>query len=337
MLPFKNKAILIVSVKFFNYENLIKKEIEVLGGEVDLYDERPSNTFYSKAVIRLKKSLYNQKIRKHFNRIISEIKHKKYDFFLLIKGEAVPLFFLDFLRKNNPGITLIYYTYDSFRNNPNGLCLLKHFDKKFTFDTNDAVNFKLGFRPLFFAGEYTEISKETNSFDYDLSFVGTAHSDRYSLSQTLTNWALSKGLRCFNFYYSPSKFLFFYRKLTDKNFLNFDKRKISFISLKHREIIDLYRKSKVILDINHPGQNGLTMRTFETLGAGRKLITTNATIVNYPFYNPNNILIIDRNRPELSTRFFELKFQEIDDEVLFSMSLRGWLKDLFEFEISNLN
>ena len=48
--------------------------------------------------------------------------------------------------------------------------------------------------------------------------------------------------------------------------------------MKINDIVSLYKESEVILDINHPGQNGLTMRTFEALGAGKKLITTNTEI-----------------------------------------------------------
>ncbi|MEK5777604.1 lipopolysaccharide biosynthesis protein, partial [Acinetobacter nosocomialis] len=61
------------------------------------------------------------------------------------------------------------------------------------------------------------------------------------------------------------------------------------------EIVELYAKSNIILDISHPGQSGLTMRTFEAIGAGKKLITTNTNIKEYPFYNANNIFIISRD------------------------------------------
>ena len=41
-----------------------------------------------------------------------------------------------------------------------------------------------------------------------------------------------------------------------------------------------------VLDIEHPKQVGLTMRTFEVLASGRKLITTNRSIINHEFYDP---------------------------------------------------
>lgn len=329
----ENKNVFMLSVSFFNYENLIKEEMVAMGAEVDLYDERPSNSFYSKAIIRLKRSLYQVNIDKHYKNIIENIRSKKYDYFLLIKGEVVPIFFLEFLRKENPEIVFIYYTYDSFKNNPNGLSILSYFDRRFTFDREDAIKYNLSFRPLFYASEYATVNQqEINAYKYDLSFIGTAHSDRYSISQKLNDWCEKYNLKMFNFYFSPSETLFKFKKLTDKNFKNFDEQKISFKSLSHTQIIGIYKDSKAILDINHPGQNGLTMRTFETLGAGRKLVTTNADIKSYPFYNENNIYIIDRQNPELEAQFFEKEFKEIENTVYFSMSLPGWIKELFEIE-----
>ncbi len=330
-----NKRVLLVSVKFFNYECLIKKQLEEMGGIVDLFDERPSNSFFSKAIIRIKKEVYAQKINSYFKGVIEKIKSNRYHYFLLIKGEATPQFFIDFLRKNNPDIKLIFYTYDSFKNNSNGLAILPTFDYKYTFDSEDSKKYNIGFRPLFYAEDYSALYKQKDAILYDLAFIGTAHSDRYLIAETARSWCQNNFLKMFTFYYSPSKTLFKFKKLVDKNFRNFDFNKISFQSLSHNQIIDIYRSSKVILDINHPGQNGLTMRTFETLGSGRKLITTNPDIKKYPFFDPQNIYIIDRDHVDFQLDFFRSEFKAIDPELLKSMSLQGWVEEVFG--IRNVN
>lgn len=326
----QNKNILLISVKFFNYEVLIKNELERMGATVDLYDERPSNSFFSKAIIRLKKEVYKTKITAYYNKLIRDLKDKRFDFFLLIKGEAVPKFFIEFLRSNNPNIQLIYYTYDSFKNNKNGLDIMNLFDSKYTFDSNDAIAYQMGFRPLFFATDYKALYLEGNKkYKYDLAFIGTAHSDRYTIAENANSWCFLNKFKMFTFYFSPSKLLFKIKKLTEKSFKNFDSEKIAFKSLSHQEIINIYKDSKAILDINHPGQNGLTMRTFETLGAGRKLITTNENVKKYPFYNENNIWIIDRSNPVYEESFFKSDFHQIDNTIYESMSLNGWIQEVF--------
>ncbi len=325
-----NKNILLISVKFFNYEFLIKKELERMGAEVTLYDERPSNSFFSKVIIRVKKKVYKTKITSYYKKLILELENKKFDYFLLIKGEAVPKFFIDFLREKNPNIKLIYYTYDSFKNNKNGLEIMDLFDAKFTFDSNDASKYYMGFRPLFFATDYSDLyMKNKGNHNYDLSFIGTAHSDRYIIAENANSWCLKNGFKMFTFYFSPSKLLFKIKKLTEKSFKDFDENKISFNSLSHQEIINIYRDSKAILDINHPGQNGLTMRTFETLGSGRKLVTTNENVKKYPFYDANNIWVIDRENPQFNAAFFSSEFLPIQEDFYQSMSLNGWIKEVF--------
>ncbi|WP_226064006.1 hypothetical protein [Kaistella polysaccharea] len=303
--------------------------MENQGALVDLFDERPSNSFFTKAILRIKKELYTVKINEYFKAIIEKIKDYKYDYFLLIKGEATPAFFLEFIKSNNPGIKFIFYTYDSFNNNSNGFGILKYFDYKYTFDSKDAVKYKMKFRPLFFAPDYGLLNQIDKKFDYDLAFIGTAHSDRYMICESARNWCEKNNFTMFTYYFSPSKTLFKFKKLTEKDFRTFDPAKISFRSLKHKEIVDIYKKSKVILDITHKGQNGLTMRTFETLGAGRKLITTNPEIKTYPFYDPQNIWVIERGNVQFDKKFFETDFKEINDQLRQTMSLEGWVNEIF--------
>ena len=301
----QSKKILLFSVSFFNYEKIIGERLKELGADVDFYDERPSNSIFVKGLIRLKRELYKVQIDKYFKRILGDIKNKRYDYFLLIKGEVVPDFFIEELKALNPEIVMIYYNYDSFKNNPNAQSILKYFDKKFTFDKKDALDYKINFRPLFFSKEYEEINDIHNGFEYETMFVGTAHTDRYIISEKVKSWCEKNKYRSYTFYYSPSKYVFYFKKRFDKTFKTFDINKITFKSLQHSEIINLYKKSKAVLDINHPFQTGLTMRTFEALGAGRKLITTNPYVKEYPFYNPQNILVIDRENAVLNKDFFE--------------------------------
>ena len=71
------------------------------------------------------------------------------------------------------------------------------------------------------------------------------------------------------------------------------------------------------------------MRTFETLGAGKKLITTNSQIKKYSFYNDQNIFILDRENILMSRDFLKSPFKKIDDDLVFEMSISGWIKSIF--------
>ncbi len=83
----EDKKILFISVKFFNYEDIIKTQLENLGAEVDWFDERPSNTVFTKAMIRVNKKLISTSINDYFKKVIEEIIHKKYDYFILFMSD----------------------------------------------------------------------------------------------------------------------------------------------------------------------------------------------------------------------------------------------------------
>ena len=326
----KNKYILFFSVQTFNLEKQISKKLDQLGANVDYYDERPSNNNFTKGIIRLKRDLLKVKINKYYKKILVEISGKTYDFLLVNRGEVVPEFFLNKFQKMQPHCQCIFYTWDSFSNNKNALTILKYFHKKFSFDSDDAIKFGLEFRPLFYLDFFKEIDPISDAdIKIDLFFLGTAHSDRYKISNNIAFWCNKNKLKSFCYYYMQGRLVYFYKKIFDKTFKGFNYRELSFESLSAENLFQIYQNSKVILDINHPRQKGLTMRTFESIGAKRKMITTNKEIQKYTFYNPNNILIIDRENVELNKKFFESDYIDVDKDLYERMSLKGWLSCLF--------
>lgn len=74
---------------------------------------------------------------------------------------------------------------------------------------------------------------------------------------------------------------------------------------------------------------GLTMRTFETLGASKKLVTTNAQVRDYDFFDPSNILVIDRKLPpRIPDSFLETAYVPARADIYAKYSLQGWIKDV---------
>jgi hypothetical protein len=100
--------------------------------------------------------------------------------------------------------------------------------------------------------------------------------------------------------------------------------------LPFEKLYKIYADSRCVIDIENKGQHGLTMRTIELLGLKRKLITTNKDIVNYDFYNENNILIIDRKNPVIDESFFEKPYVMLSDEMYEKYSLKSWIMEVLE-------
>lgn len=323
------KKILFFSVQTFNLEKEIKSKMEENGAVVTYYDERPANNNFTKGIIRLSRNIYQRKINAYYHSILKSIENESFDFLFVNRGEVITEDFLQKFKKLQPQCEMIFFTWDSFTNHPHPTTILKYFHKRFSFDREDAEKYDIGFRPLFYLDKYKKITEDKKDFKYDLLFLGTAHSDRYLISTKVTEWCKQKGLNVFTYYYMHSKTVYFYQRTFDKSFKEFNYKKLSFKGLSTDEILELYNNSNVILDINHPGQKGLTMRTFEALGAGKKVITTNAEIKRYPFYSPDVFYVIDRNNIELDLEFFKKYPPKIEEDLYYRCSIEGWLYDIF--------
>ena len=97
-----------------------------------------------------------------------------------------------------------------------------------------------------------------------------------------------------------------------------------------RQIKEIYRNSNCILDVEHQRQRGLTMRTIELVGMQKKIITTNASVTEYDFYNPSNICVIDRENPVVEESFWGKAYEPIREEILRRYALESFVKEIFE-------
>lgn len=328
MLELKGKKVLYISPRFFGYENKIKEELEKLYAIVDFFDDRPANDFITKVFIRLKfKSLISKKIDIYYENIYSFIAKKKYDFVFVISPETLDYKKLTKIKENQKKAQFILYMWDSFENK-NSFNTIELFDNVFSFDIRDVENYNLNFLPLFYCNDYKKQCKSIN-YKYELSFIATAHSDRYKIATKIKKILLKKNLKIYYFFYLPSILIYLVRKIFIKKYYYGNLSEFSFTSIPQKEIIDIFKSSKVILDINHPKQYGLTMRTIECIGSQKKLITTNKNIMSYDFYNSNNILVIDRNNINIDLTFFKKGYEELPDSVYRKYSLNSWLKNIF--------
>ncbi len=325
--------ILYIAPSFFGYEQEIKKELEVAGCKVDWFDDRPASTALVKALIRFKPELIAAYSDQYFDRIIVETQSTHYDAVFVIKGEALSTARIQKLKDVQPQAIFLYYSWDSLKNFKNSHAKLALFDKVYSFDRNDCINHPMvKHLALFYTRTYENIhlSKNQNK-EIDLLFLGSIHSDRYPVVQRIWKAAqqVRPQIRVYDHFFYQSKWVFFLRKMFDPQFKNIPWQTVCWDSLNPIQTLDLVNRSNIIVDVHHPGQNGLTMRTIESLGADKKLITTNEEVYKYDFYNPENICVIDRNQPILSENFLSSKYDPLDSEIYAKYSLRHWLAQIF--------
>src|SRR5690606_15810811 len=73
------KRVLFIAPMFFGYEKLIQAELEAKGAEVDYFNDRPDNGFWTKALIRVDRRLLARKTERYYNSIIESTRSQSYD------------------------------------------------------------------------------------------------------------------------------------------------------------------------------------------------------------------------------------------------------------------
>ncbi|MDR2008985.1 MAG: hypothetical protein LBQ22_00700 [Bacteroidales bacterium] len=317
------QRILIISSKFFGYQERIVERLKYHGAFVSFLDGRPDNCFFTKTIMRYFPFFYRNKINNYYKNSITNI----FDQILIINPEYLSVNIILSLKRKTRASWLILYMWDSFLNKKNVAVVIKHFDKVLTFDSDDAKRLNLFFRPLFFSSGRQDKKKYHD--EIDISFIGTGHSDRARIIEQIKKQCIDLQFHHYFYLYLPSKAVYYFHKITNKNFKGIKKTYFHYDHIDYGEYIKISESSKAIIDIEHPKQKGLTMRTFEVLGKERKLITTNENIKNYDFYNPSNVLIVDRLNPSINKDFINTDYQPLPAKIYYKYSIDGWLEDIF--------
>lgn len=323
-LNLKDKKIAVFCPAFFGYDNDIKNTLEKAGAKVSLLDERVFTNTLGRALVRLG---FHRLINSYIDDFYSENlvnKAKEIDYILLVNPETVSVDILEKARKVNPQIKIITYMWDSFRNKPYSKKYIDISCSFFTFDPSDAKENNIDFLPLFYVKEYDGL--DVKPIMYDFSFVGTAHSERFRSVSNITKGSDAK----FLFFYCPSYMVFLFKKYLKGELQGLKLSDVSFSSMSRTEVVSLVEKTNTIIDICHPDQIGLTMRTIEMLGAEKKIITTNSQVLSYDFYHPNNILYVDgKTSPETINEFVDVPYSPLECELRNKYSINSWIESLF--------
>jgi hypothetical protein len=317
--------ILLIAPRFFGYDKDIAEELRRRGAEVDLLPDRPFDAPLMKAVTRFGRRLVMPAADRFYFKELERLNRREYRAVLVINGQTLSKCVLKEIRSAFPGARLILYLWDSYRNRRSVFDTLESFDDRFSFEP-DATRFgEISVRPMFFAPRLEECA--TVKMEYLVSFVGTAHTDRYSVIRALSD-TLDPTASCYWYLYLPAKWVYFAHRVSNPAFAGANLNEFKFAPLSRIEMENVVSKSKVLLEIEHPKQTGLTIRAFDAIGASRKLATTNSLVRNYDFYLPENILVIDRKKPRIPATFIESPHKELPPGIYRKYSVAGWMDDV---------
>lgn len=324
------KKVLFMSPKFFGYEAIMKQGIQKLGFDVDWYDDCPTTSKLFRAISRVNRNFVKPYVVKYFKELIADISEKEYDYFVLVVGMSFSFQpeMIATIKKMFPNARFVMYCWDSIKNLPGIADMFNLFDVIYSFDRKDVGIYEnISFLPLFYHEIYEEIPNRKDSIEYDYSFIGTAHPKKYRLINEMDKILQTRFQNKYIDLFMPSVLKFAYHKLLSKDyksakFSDFNTKKLS-----HDEILDIVARSLFVLDAPQDGQDGMTIRTIEMLGAKKKLVTANEDVVNYDFYRPENVYVY-KGQFDFEHPFFTKPYSELPDEIYRKYSLETWAKVL---------
>lgn len=305
--------ILLVAPRYHNYYKEISEVLKKQGHCVVYFPDDQSGLL---ATLATRFRFVNTQSRaKDFKKFKEHLSKGGFEAIIVIRGERFKdeswrVVLKEFVGKK------ILYQWDSVQNF-NYLEISPLFDSVLTFDRMDAKLYGFEYLPLFY--------KETGGMKFDesidLLFVGVWHSDRVELLTEIYKKAKNAGLNCYFRVYYPY-YLYLY-------LLYVKGLKIKTPFFIHKpiplaEMQRLYRSSKCVVDIASPGQTGLTMRTIETLGNRKKLLTTNESIRKELFYDESQVAIIERENLDIDLTFLNDKHEE--NMAIKQYEINNWVK-----------
>lgn len=317
---FEGKTIIIAIPNHFGFPQRFKENLEYLGfkvflllgdsGRIPIKDKIIHG--YKKFILgdRSHKYIVSNNIHKlHLLRQLSTIDTAEYALFIrpdLFDFEVVK-------RVKELSKKVVAYQWDGMERYPLVKKYIDLFDKFYVFDNTDiAIDPKLLHTTNFYFDDI--LTKEKPELR-TVFFVGTYVKDRVALLENIISKLKENNL-------IPKFYLF-----SDK------KRKVS----KDIKIISEYfsfeesammaQRAEYMLDLHNPIHNGLSFRTFESIGYEKKLITDNSLVKAQDFYDPANIFVIGDSYEGFED-FLSTSYKPLDPTIREKYSFSNWITQL---------
>ncbi|WP_144267135.1 hypothetical protein [Comamonas thiooxydans] len=322
--------VLLVSPLTFSYHLSISETLRSMGYVVTWWDDRASSSTWYKLALRLFPTYTVRWSEREFLAKLRQLDPTSISHVLVIKGEGLSRRVALEMRETLTSASMGLYLWDGVENVKGVSNILAAFDSVATFDPLDAKTFGWAYRPLFW--RKIPVNKNVQQATlFDWCFVGTIHSDRHRVIHRLRQRG-GPQVKIFVFAYFQSPLILLVRRLMDWTLWRAPKGTLSTKPMSAIEVAQKIECSKAVLDVEHPRQRGFTMRTIETLLAGKKLVTTNKHILKSNLYHPSRVHVISRSNPDISDDFLRQPFVDIDESIKRYYSCEGWASEILKLQ-----
>ncbi|RZJ60314.1 MAG: hypothetical protein EOO45_24585 [Flavobacterium sp.] len=311
----ENKKVLFITFDMSGYYDGVHDELKRRYQTVDYYNTAAIKFKYKNAFQKVSAFFYKlftgKKLKNYYkySQVINSIGGRKYDLTLVIRPDVFFDSQLETLKSKSD--RFIAYYHDSINNIKRKKDVIHFFDKVYSYEKKDVANYN-----LHFISNFIYFDKPADGPDSTVDGFSVMSNDyRVSTLKKLAAY-FQKHNKTYEFFVMNDGKL-----LTDDLVTFIDKR------MYNNQVVEHIKKARIVVDIHKYGvQDGLTFRVFEAMGFRKKLITINKDIVNYDFYNPNNIVVIDENKEiDIPASFFDTAYEEVPAEIYNKYTVAAWL------------
>ena len=319
--------ICVISFDFWGYDAHIVETLKEKGIEAnhikigavsyENFRERLTNLF---SKVFLGKNLKYQKRQKFVIEQLDKLGHQ--DQILVLNADTFDHSTLEYMKKStNRFITFLYDNLDRFPVQDK----LHFFDKIYSFDDKDIE--KHGFERLTNYNYLPFLSQEKQNPSEDALYITSYDKKRIKQLDILSQKFEELRLKFDLYVIGKKSWKNQLMKPFTRNKIVFTRKRIN-----HENLPEFYKRTKVILDLMRENQYGLSFRVFEAMALEKKIITDNEKIKNYDFYNPNNILVLNKDFSNITKEFFETPYQSLPEGIYKKYTLEKWVERVFNLE-----
>lgn len=244
------------------------------------------------------------------------IGNKVYDTIFIVRPDLFSVKMIKQLRNKTPLFKV--YFYDGIHRYPRKFKTLKLYNEIYSFEPGDCKEF--GFIPIT-NYIYNEIipPKKDYVFKYGVFNITTYDRHRFPILLKIASVLKNQDIH-YKIIVKANK------KVECQDLIDIINESISLEDVK-----SILQDSVCMLDLGQIQKHrGLTFRVFEALGLHKKIITNNSDIMNYDFYNPKNILVLDENNIQIPADFLNSDYIPIPKHIYNKYTIDTWVKTVFK-------
>ena len=276
------RALLVMPVHFYSFARTFERELAALGYQVTLANEEYPANLAGRIGGKLDLGLIRWWTRRVFTRRF--LSGARWDLVLIVKGRGIgPALVADLKRHAD---RVVGYHFDSLGYDRATRRWGGEVDRVSTFDFRDAREQNWPLVELFSA---TAAPEPVPPVRWRLSAIQRNHSQRLAYLDTVIGAVGAEDT--FVFLYEQNRLALVAHALRHPRLYWKWRKRISLTPLAYEDYVAVLAASEFTLDYAHPGQTGTTMRCFEALALGVKVITNNADTAASPRFGDDNLIL----------------------------------------------